>query len=187
MVARASLVHQINAAAAATTTTIAAAANRSALVRRSGLTIGRQRRRLSWRAAASRPPTCGGDGGDAVRACRRRTRRPRLGSTAIRVGVAVGVGMAGRRLGRRGCGVAGGCCCAAARARRRCAPAEPDAARLTGDFFGAPMEPLDVGRNVQLDVDVRRVGVGLGRVRAAQARAPCRSSSSGPARPSPPA
>ncbi|MDT5231121.1 MAG: hypothetical protein QOI39_1621, partial [Mycobacterium sp.] len=42
IVARASLVHQINAAAAATTATIAAAANTSALVRRSGLTIGRR-------------------------------------------------------------------------------------------------------------------------------------------------
>ena len=41
MVARASLVHQINAAAVATTVAIAAAASRSALVRRSGLTIER--------------------------------------------------------------------------------------------------------------------------------------------------
>ena len=41
IVARASLVHQINAAAAAITATIAAAANTSALVRRSGLTIER--------------------------------------------------------------------------------------------------------------------------------------------------
>src|SRR5271170_4773355 len=39
IVARASLVHQINAAAIMTTTAIAAAANTSALVRRSGLTI----------------------------------------------------------------------------------------------------------------------------------------------------
>jgi hypothetical protein len=39
IVARASLVHQINAAATATTAAIAAAANTSALVRRSGLTI----------------------------------------------------------------------------------------------------------------------------------------------------
>ena len=41
IVARASLVHQINAAATATTAAIAAAANTSALVRRSGLTIRR--------------------------------------------------------------------------------------------------------------------------------------------------
>jgi hypothetical protein len=40
IVARASLVHQISAAATPTATAIAAAATRSALVRRSGLTIG---------------------------------------------------------------------------------------------------------------------------------------------------
>ena len=69
MVARASLVHQINAAATATTATIATAANTSALVRRSGLTIRRQRRRISWRWRL-RPLTCGDDDGDGVRGVR---------------------------------------------------------------------------------------------------------------------
>src|SRR5579875_2694291 len=77
IVARASLVHQITAAATATTVAIAAAASRSAVVRRSGLTIGRQRRRVSWRRPRElqRPLLCGGADGGGEHGCRRRTRR----------------------------------------------------------------------------------------------------------------
>src|SRR5690242_7513642 len=54
VVARASLVHQINAATAATTAAMAAAARRSPLVRRSGLTMRRRGLLVALRAGGRR-------------------------------------------------------------------------------------------------------------------------------------